>query len=920
MADEKPEGRSLLEAPPIPTYDEATSSRPPSSQSFLGPSEISNDAERQGLLGHRNPINGRYRQPTAESARSSLDFLPSSDGGSSRNSDESLRQEMEQMDVEEPNANGGTRFSKHITTITHSLSSINLPFREYLPSVDYIRAHLPNLSHIPRPGWIMFLRFLALLLVLSLAYILFLSDVFTFKRRGGMQHMYDPESVRQFVQTHVNETYISQNLAYLTEFDHIAGTKGNFFLAEWVKDIMQEAALENAGLERFDVYLNYPTKEGRRVAIVDPPKLAWEAKLEEEQAYTDPPREQTYAFHGHSRSGNVTGPLIYANYGSRQDFKALLDSGISLNGSIALVRYYGSQGDRALKVKAAELAGCAGCIIYSDPQEDGFVQGEVFPDGRYRPADGVQRGAVSLMSWVVGDVLSPGFASTPGEKKRISKDNNPGLNNIPSLPIAWRDAQVLLQSLKGKGQKFSDEAWIGGVPDVEWWSGDLDTSPRVNLANIQEEVERQPIYNVLGRITGLEQPEKKIVIGNHRDAWCFGAVDPGSGTAVFLEVVRIFGELKKKGWRPLRSIEFASWDAEEYNLVGSTEHVEARLEDLRRDGVAYLNVDVGVLGDEFRAAASPVMEKPLLRVLNRVADPVRNQTLRQIWEDKGIKLDGLGAGSDYVAFQDMAGTSSISMGFSGAPYPYHSCYDNYDWMTRYGDPGFTYHGLMAQVWALLILELADELVLPYDLVVYSRNVMEYVKKLEKDIDDNGGTPYKEGSSKGVLDLEPLYKAAERFEEAALGFHDWDREWESMFVAGVESETMVAQRLERNSRMARFETDLLDVRGGVRFLFSALTESISCCSLTDTSFSFLAANSSNTSCSHRRRGPGTTRLFFQAFAMRLMSGIGSWHRSRLRKWRESLRGLVSGCFMSHSCIVSWCIEMNVEESRLEAPLL
>ena len=820
MADEKPEGRSLLEAPPIPTYDEATSSRPPSSQSFLGPSEVSNDAERQGLLGHRTPIHGRYRQPTVESARSSLDFLPSSDGGSSRNSDENLRQEMEQMDVEEPNAHGGTRFSKHIITITHSLSSLNLPFRQYLPSLDYIHAHLPNLSRIPKPGWIMFLRFLALLLVLSLAYILFLSDVFTFKRRGGMAHMYDPESVRQFVQNHVNETYISRNLEYLTKFDHIAGTEGNFFLAEWVKDVMQEAVLENVGLERFDVYLNYPTKDGRRIAIVDPPELAWDAKLEEGQAYTDPPREQTYVFHGHSRSGNVTGPLIYANYGSREDFKTLLDSGISLNGSIALVRYYGSQGDRALKVKAAELAGCAGCIIYSDPQEDGFVKGAVFPDGRYRPADGVQRGAVSLMSWVVGDVLSPGFASTPGEKKRVSKDNNPGLNNIPSLPLAWRDAQVLLQSLQGKGQKFSDEAWIGGVPDVEWWSGDLATSPHVNLANIQEEVERQPIYNVLGRITGFEQPEKKIVVGNHRDAWCFGAVDPGSGTAVFLEVVRIFGELKKMGWRPLRSIEFGSWDAEEYNLVGSTEHVEARLEDLRRDGVAYLNVDVGVLGDEFRAAASPVMEKPLLRVLNRVADPVRNKTLRQIWDDEGRKLDGLGAGSDYVAFQDMAGTSSLDMSFSGAPYPYHSCYDNYAWMASYGDPNFTYHGLMAQVWALLILELADELVLPYDLVVYSRNVREYVKKLEKDIGDMGGAPYKEGgSSESALDLGPLYKATERFEEAALRFHDWDREWESVFVAGVESEGMVAQRLERNARMARFETYLLDLRGGVSCLAS-----------------------------------------------------------------------------------------------------
>ena len=411
MVDEKPNKYEPQESLPIPTYEEAITSRPSSSQSFLGPSEVSHDAERQGLLGRRvqAPQQHGYEPPTVESARSSLDFLPSSGENSARSSAEGLRSEMQQMEVldpgtERPSADllqRGARFSKRITSLTRTLSFINLPFRQWLPSMDYVRARIPRIPERFVPGWIMVGRFFALFLVLFFAYALFLSDIFSFRKRGGFGRMYEPESVRAFVQDQINETYIQQSLEHLTMFDHIAGTEGNFALARWVEGMFAAARLENADLERFDVYLNYPKKDGRRVAIIDPPELAWEAKIEEELAYTDPPREQTLVFHGHSRTGNVTGPLIFANYGSREDFKNLQDSGISIKGAIALVRYYGSQGDRALKVKAAELAGAVGCIIYSDPAEDGFRKGKPFPDGRYMPSDGVQRGAVSLMSWVV---------------------------------------------------------------------------------------------------------------------------------------------------------------------------------------------------------------------------------------------------------------------------------------------------------------------------------------------------------------------------------------------------------------------------------------------------------------------------------------------------------------------------------------
>jgi hypothetical protein len=814
--DEKDKNR--YETLPIPTYDEATSSRPGSSQSRLGPEEVSDDAERQGLLRYSNRNDhssaSRYEPPTVESARSSLD-LPSLDG-LDRDSVDGLRQEMQQMEVEDPNSDNGShrsiltyRFSKRITSFTNSFSSLSLPsLRQYIPSISW-----PSLSFGGSDNRVvLFGRLFGAFLIISVAYVLIASGILSFRSRASLGEIYSPESVQVFVQHSMNENgNIQEYLEYITRYPHIAGTEGNFVLGEWVQELFKQSELEEIKMERFDVYLNYPKQGGRKVAIVEPPEMRWEAVIEEELAYSDPPRQQTDVFHGHSKAGNVTGPLIYANYGSREDFKKLENSGISLKGAVVLVRYYGTQGDRALKVKAAELAGAAGCIIYSDPAQDGFVQGKVWPDGRYMPADAVQRGAVSLMSWIVGDVLSPGWASTPGDKKRLSPTESSGLNQIPSIPIAWRDAQHLLQSLKGHGEQVAED-WRGGVPDVEWWSGD-SKSPIVNLMNMQDEEVYQPIYNVLGSINGWEQSEKKVIVGNHRDAWCFGGADPGSGTAIMLEVVRVFGELTKRGWRPRRTIEFASWDGEEYNLIGSTEHVENRLDELRKDGFAYLNVDVGVVGSDFRAAASPLFELALLRVLDRIFDPVANRTLREIWDGKKIGLEGLGAGSDYVAFQDIVGTSSIDMSFQGPHYPYHSCYDNYDWMTKFGDPEFAYHKLMGEVWALLILEIADQPILPYDMEAYARAVSRYVNDLE-DYGREKGAPW--GGDKPLWDLSPLRHASHYFEDRARIFHEWDMAWNQVgFGSGgaFETNVMLMRRMRHNNRMAEFETHLLDLQEG-----------------------------------------------------------------------------------------------------------
>ena len=635
---------------------------------------------------------------------------------------------------------------------------------------------------------------------------LFMSDLFPGTRMVGQ--MFDPESVRAHVQKQVDEGRIRDHLIKITSNDHLAGTEGDYVLAKYVEDFFQKSGLEDVHMEEFQVYLNYPKVGGRRVEVLkEDGSVGWAAKIEEDPIYTNPPRQETPVFHGHSRSGDVTGPLIYANYGSRKDFKVLYDSGIDTRGAIALVRYYGSQGDRALKVKAAELAGFAGCIIYSDPADDGFLKGDVAPNGKYMPEGAAQRGAVSLMSWVVGDVLTPGHASVKGAP-RISKDDNPGLVNIPSIPLSWGDAKHLLESLKGFGQEARDE-WKGGVPDVEWWTGNL-SSPQVHLVNDQDEVEEQPIWNVMGKITGMEQKEKSIIIGNHRDAWVYGATDPGSGTAVMLEVVSIFGDLVQRGWRPLRTIEFASWDGEEYNLIGSTEYVERDVERLRQDGYAYLNVDSGVAGQKFRAAGSPVFRKSLLRVLDRTSDPTQNVTLRELWDHRGGQLDGLGAGSDYVAFQDIAGVSSLDFGFDG-PHPYHSAYDNFEYMDTVGDPGFHYHGVLAQIWSLLILEFSDRYVLPFDMSAYSASLTAWAIALENWVENKGAN--QDGNP--AWSTEPLREAVLQFANDAREFEEFEMKWDTVVLGGggFESAIMAAHRKSHNTRMANFETHLLDLEEG-----------------------------------------------------------------------------------------------------------
>ncbi|CAK3913151.1 N-acetylated-alpha-linked acidic dipeptidase 2 [Lecanosticta acicola] len=825
---------------PIPTYDEATTSRPSSSQAFRGAEEVSDDAERQGLL----PQESTYRPPTAESPRSSEDSdlrLPEVTG-----TGDDDRRRVEELDYLDPNdpdpaqrqsrlyhrARLRSKFSQHLSNLGATLSSIRLPsFRSlYTPvsaspdadasaetppsRLTWLTRRTETLPTIPeryRMSAGTAARLCGLLSIALLIYALFILDVFPGNGRYPGTR-FDPESVRSYVQDNVNAGRIEEYLTHITSYDHVAGTAGDLYMAEWMKERwIKDGNLDDIALMSYYVYLNYPETGGRSVSIVSPAEKKWVARLEED--VVDPGKEQSLAWHGNSKNGEVEGHLIYANGGSREDFKWLQDQGVVLNGSIALMRYHSTQPDRALKVKAAEEAGCVGALIYSDPKDDGGVGEEraSWPDGPWRPQDSVQRGSVALSNWIVGDPLTPGHASTK-DASRVSKENNPGLNQIPSLPLAWRDARVLIESLQNHGHT-TPGPWVGGAPEFSdvWYTGDdSKDAPIVHLKNVNDESERQQIWNLHGLIEGLEQREKKIIVGSHRDAWCFGSVEPGSGSAVLMEMVEIFGQLRKLGWRPLRSIEFVSWDAEEYNLMGSTEYVEDNMDYLRDNAVAYLNVAAGVYGPDsvFRAAGSPMWQRALSHVVDRVAIPGDGATLRQIWEDKNSQLEGMGASGDYAGFQHMAGTSSIDFGFEGQPnaYPHGSCYETLEWMKKFGDPEFNWHRTLAQVWALLILEVADRPLLPFDL----RNYAEAIKG--RYLDSLQESAEQKSDKNTQLDLEPLRSAANHLTEVSEKFHRFEDVWTTQVLGsgGIENNNFAKRRLEYNNKLSNFERDLLDL--------------------------------------------------------------------------------------------------------------
>ena len=860
---------------PIPTYEEATSSRPSSSASYRGPED-----ERQGLLGHQSTSattraghddRGNYRAPTVESERSSYDSAftsPAVTEDEDEAEEAGLRQDLEEMEVSDPEAERRAQqrarmrreFQKRIASVTSTFSSFHLP---RLPTISFFTSLRSRFQRLPLPerssvSWPIVARLVALLLIAGFIYVLIVIKVMP-SRGAVVGARFDPDQVRDFLMRHVDPSKFESHLRELSFDDHVAGTKGDiYWLAHWIEEAFVDSQMDSVYNEDFKIVMNFPrpNNEGRHVAIADPLEKQWESSLAEDlitedltNPVTHPPqtstltRHQTSSFQPYSKTGDVTGPLIYANYGSHSDFDWLHEHGIVTNGSIALMRHYGSQPSASLKIAAAQDAGCIGALVYSDPAEDGHAQIDAPPsssDEPWRTPDSVHRTSAAFHNRILGDPLTPGWSSTP-DTDRLDRAQSLGLPSIPSLPLPWRDAEPLLSALQNVGAPVPGN-FAGLVPNVAYWTGNASSeiSPRVRLQNDQDDVEQQTIRNILGELRGLEEPDEPIYVGAPRDALCFGATQPGSGTAILIELARLFGGLAQNGWRPRRTIKFVSWDGSQYNAAGSTEHVESRLDDLRLHGVSYINLDAAVYGNQLKARGSPVFKSLLHATLPRIVDPSTNTSLLETWNASRADLESLPTTlGDFLPFHDLAGVSALDLSFISplnadrAPpgadtasvtqqtpvaFPAGSCHDTYTWLTTHGDPGFVYHTLLTQLVSLLIFELADAPVLPLDLGHYTQSITADIEQLISDF--HAGTSNSDTDVDQAFNLQMLRDAAssmnrnvEKFEAsflATMGALIEPDGSQSSKVMGAEPRELAARRVAQNQRMAEFESHLLDL--------------------------------------------------------------------------------------------------------------
>ncbi|PWN29218.1 Zn-dependent exopeptidase, partial [Jaminaea rosea] len=540
--------------------------------------------------------------------------------------------------------------------------------------------------------------------------------------------------------------------------------------------------------DTYHVWLNDPQEDASSLSLgpatkkrVDKTAPTWEADLREDTLDDDPTSvHRIPAFHGYSKPGSASGPLVFAGYCSPSDFALLKKRKIPVKGAITLCRYGGLF--RGLKVLASYEAGAVGTLIFSDPIEDGNVTEanghKAYPDGPARQATSIQRGSVQALSAYPGDPGTPGRPSYKNAT-RLDARKADSLPKIPSLPISYKNAARLFAALKGKGvnSKEFEEAgkgtWLGAIPDVkEYWTGPTPEDVVVKMNNAMTPPSTvKPIWNSYALIPGVVQNEV-VVLGSHRDAWSCGAGDPSSGAAAVHEVVAGFGALLKTGWRPLRSILVTSWDAEEYGLVGSTEFGEDYAKWLQEHAVAYLNTDVAASGTGLKTGASPLLAELLRGAARNVTDPNGdgNATIQL------STVKPLGSGSDFSVFLQHLGIPSSDIGYAHTPgrgdpvYHYHSQYDSFSWMEKYGDPEFKHITTIAKVLGLAALRVADGVILPFSLEEEANTIAEYVTKVEEVAKKNGAGVRTSGgchgSQKGKLDFTKLHREAKQLQRAA----------------------------------------------------------------------------------------------------------------------------------------------------------
>jgi N-acetylated-alpha-linked acidic dipeptidase len=590
-----------------------------------------------------------------------------------------------------------------------------------------------------------------------------------------------------------------EHLRILTREPHIAGTKEDYATAIYVRDQLRSYGIA-ADLKEYDVWLNYPNSPSVVELITT---RRQRLNINEPVVTADPSSSHpniTPLFNGYSASGDVTAPVVYANYGLPNDYDDLKKAGVDVKGKIVIVRYGNSF--RGVKAKVAEDRGAIGCIIYSDPADDGYMQGDIFPKGPWRPGASGQRGSVQYLFDYPGDPLTPGRPAIPGVA-RLKPEEATDLTRIPVQPISYDAARAIISVLGGP---VRPRGFQGGLPFAYHLGGTNDVKLRLKT---DMDYKIRKIWNVIGRIDGNEEKDRWVILGNHRDAWVFGAVDPNSGTSAMLEVGRGFGELLKQGWKPRRTIVFGSWDAEEYGLIGSTEWAEELATELKQKAVAYLNLDAAVSGSSFGASSVPSLWKVMRAATMDVKDPKTGKSVYQQWQERAregrpegdqspaeARIGALGSGSDYTPFLQHLGIPSTDMGFGGDYGVYHSSYDSFYWMDKFGDPGFVYHVAAAQLWGTLALRLAEADGLQFDYTDYAKQIRDYFSETVRIAGRrNLGSSFDEKSMNEAVD--DFAKEADRVSKSRLAaVRDSNRE----------------QLSRINDALIQAERQLIDARG------------------------------------------------------------------------------------------------------------
>ncbi len=614
---------------------------------------------------------------------------------------------------------------------------------------------------------------------------------------------------------------------------HVGSAKGKEN-AEFMRDLFRSWGYD-ARIEQFDVL--FPTPKTRILEMIAPERFT--AKLAEPpvegDATSGQSSEQLPTYNAFSADGDVTAPLVYVNYGVPRDYEELAKRGIDVKGKIVIARYGGSW--RGIKPKVAAEHGAVGCLIYSDPRDDGYYQGDVYPKGSWRSADGAQRGSVADMPVYPGDVLTPGIPATK-DAKRLDIKSAPTITKIPVMPISYADALPLLKTLDGP---VVPDGMRGALPITYHFGGGDGTRVRLKL---EFNWDIKPAYDVIAKLPGSEFPDEWVIRGNHHDAWVNGADDPISGLVSLLEEARGIGELAKSGWKPKRTIVFAAWDAEEPGLIGSTEWVEMHADELNNKAAVYINTDSngrGFLG----IGGSHTLEKFANELGKSVPDP---QTKLSVWERarasqmvngstavrnelqsrQDMRIFALGSGSDYTPFLQHMGIASLNIGFGGEDGggSYHSIYDSFDHYTRFGDTDFKYGVALAKVCGRAVMRFADADVLPFGFTSFADTVGVYVGEIAKLTDtmreetatmnkliDSGMlaavqdpkrvfvAPKPEGPVP-MIDFTPLQKSLARLRESA-----------ARLDAAIKERTLApAAQRELNAVLMKAERDLLSQNG------------------------------------------------------------------------------------------------------------